>query len=234
MAIQTSIDGFRLIAEKSGSYAGQVGPYWCGEDGEWKDVWTATDKYPVAAKVGVLRHDFKEPCWGVATLRSYAQRKKDGSPTRMWLSMPDVMSAKCAEALALRKAFPQDLSGLYTKEEMEQHLTPEEAATRWGEHQGQSLASAVKAGPPNLQPVESEPERLPSRVQAMMDAYEERAVKCETLTELGELHLEITNATRRMPPQYRNMLEAMIQRHRARIQDESDFAEEGAGADTRG
>lgn len=120
MTIQTSIDGFRLSAQRSGRYLGQTEALWADDNGNWRDVWL-DDKPPAAAKVGVWIAGAKEPTWAVARFTSYCDTR---SP--MWRSMPEVMIAKCAEALALRKAFPAELSGIYTSDEMAQADQPEE------------------------------------------------------------------------------------------------------------
>lgn len=122
MSIQVGIDGFRLVAQRSGEYEGQTAVQWCDKQGTWMDVWVH-DGFPVAAKVGVYRKGFKEPLFATALWSEYSQQyfKEGGwhlSP--MWKQMPVLMLAKCAEALALRKAFPAELSGLYSPEEMSQ------------------------------------------------------------------------------------------------------------------
>lgn len=118
MEIQTGIDGLRLIAERSDKYAGQVGPHWCGKDGVWKDVWLDSAP-PKAARVGVLKSTFKEPLYSIALFDSYAQ-SYNGKLSHVWEKMGASQLAKCAEALALRKAFPEDMGGLYTNDEMAQ------------------------------------------------------------------------------------------------------------------
>ena len=113
---QVGIDGFRTLAERTGLYGGQDEPsYEYGKDGKL-----------AVCRVAVYRTNWQRPCVGVAHFSEYAQTYKDKktgqqSLTQMWREKPHIMLAKCAEALALRKAFPDDLSGIYMEEELEGH-----------------------------------------------------------------------------------------------------------------
>ena len=87
--IVVSIDGFRLIASRSGRYAGQTPPEWCGTDGQWRDVWLESTP-PAASRVGVYLDGQTHPVWGVVTWNEFGKGK--GST---WSSMPSHMLAKC-------------------------------------------------------------------------------------------------------------------------------------------
>lgn len=130
-----SIDGFRLIADRTGLYRGKKETLWCGPDGIWVDVWLS-DQPPAAAKVAVMREGFSEPLVAVATYAGYCPRDnktKALKPSGQWDTNPSNQLAKCAEMLALRQAFPNDLSGLYGTEEMDQARTAQREAK--GQHE---------------------------------------------------------------------------------------------------
>ena len=116
MTIQAGIDGLRSIAERTGQLDGSE-THWCGEDGAWADVWLSS-KPPAAAKTIIHRKGASHPFVGVARFADY------NAGQGLWSKMPAAMIAKCSEALALRKAFPADLSGVYSTDEMEQAVEP--------------------------------------------------------------------------------------------------------------
>ena len=119
-AIQVSIDGFRSIAESSGAYAGNDDPIYDGEAEitvEGKEKKTLT--HPLKATVTVYKIVEGQRYAFTATARwsEYYPGPKLGF---QWHIRPYLMLGKCAEALALRKAFPKLLSGMYAQEEMDQ------------------------------------------------------------------------------------------------------------------
>lgn len=103
------IDGFRALADRTRLYGGQDEP----------EYGPTVNGFPEFCKVRVYRKGWERPAVGVAYWSEYVQLKRDGKPTRSWATMSHTMIAKCAEAQALRKAFPEDLGGLYAPEELD-------------------------------------------------------------------------------------------------------------------
>jgi phage recombination protein Bet len=146
---QTGIDGYRVIAQRvtgqTGGTYGYEDTLWCDSAGRWRDVWLSDDP-PAAAKVTVIRNGQRFSA--VARFSEYAETWPDGNLKAMWAKMPSGQIAKCCEALALRKAFPHDLAGVYTSEEMAQadNVAPEPQLQRQapGPDAWQSAAPAAE------------------------------------------------------------------------------------------
>ena len=117
--MQTGIDGFRLVAQRTGERDGEDAPEWCGEDGEFHPIWTGKTP-PLACRVVIYRKGHSRGYPATAYWQFYAQTKANGELNNIWTKGSAHMLCKCAEALALRKAFPNELSGLYTSDEMHQ------------------------------------------------------------------------------------------------------------------
>lgn len=118
MTVQTGIDGYRLIAERTERYA--PGP---------KPTYEYDDKGNLVSATAYVKKMTKDGTWHVveaeAFFEEYCQSTVDRSTgekkaTGMWHNMQRNQLAKCAESLALRKAFPAEMSGVYTREEMKQ------------------------------------------------------------------------------------------------------------------
>ena len=171
--IQTGIDGFYKIADrvsrKTGGTWGIPETYWCGDDGQWVDVWLSP-KAPAAAKVVVERDGSR-----FTTVATTAEYMAEGP---LWKKMPARMIAKCAEALAIRRAFPDDLSGLHTSEEMAQADAPV--------HQPNQRELREPAGQQVPRPAFQTRQAAPSG-----RAWEEELNSCTTLAEVNALKKQV-------------------------------------------
>ena len=170
------IDGMRLAARRTGELTALHGPFWCGPDGQWLDAWLAEDP-PTAARVGVDRAGLTDTVWAVARYATYCQLRRDGTPTRTWERMPDLMLAKAAEAMALRRAFPDALSGVHVEEELPEAdadgPAPDMAAPTSLADRARAAAEALEAPPDSLAPDESPADGGPtlSELRAQLEAH---------------------------------------------------------------
>lgn len=170
--VTLSIDGFRLVGSQHPEYAGQEGPYWAtAADSQWTDI--PPDVKIYAAKVGI-KHKTGVTTWGVIKYADY----KAGP---MWDKFPSTMSAKCAEMLAWRKAFPGVLGGLYGTEEMEQ-------ADR---KRGRGLRSESGDGVDTPAP-DGLPAKTPENVDAVKNSYHIRLTSAKSKDECRAIGKEIT------------------------------------------
>lgn len=120
--IQTGIDGYRLVAQRTKQYAGMDEVLFDEGLTEYEMLRDGRE-HPITCTVTVYRlvDGIRTAFWGTAAWIEYKPAPgASGNGDSMWRKMPHTMLSKCAEALALRRGFPQELGGIYTHEEMEQ------------------------------------------------------------------------------------------------------------------
>jgi phage recombination protein Bet len=111
--IQTSIDGLRLIAERTCKYAPGKEP-----------VYVYDSNGRLFSATAFVKKMTADGTWHDVSSTAFNAEFNPG--TQFWNKMPHVMLAKVAEASALRKAFPAEMAGIYSDDEMEQAKKPEE------------------------------------------------------------------------------------------------------------
>lgn len=108
-SIIVGIDGYRAIAARTGLYMGNSHfTHTYDQNGNLK-----TSAVSIYKNMNGQKAEFNVEIF----FSEYYPGEKKGF---MWRSKPHVMLDKCAEARALRMAFPEDLGGTYIAEELEQ------------------------------------------------------------------------------------------------------------------
>jgi phage recombination protein Bet len=202
MTIQTGIDGYRLIAARTGLHAGTT-------DAEYGPL---VGKYPSWARVVVkklMANGMIAEFPATARWSEYAQTNKEGEPTGQWPKMPYLMLAKCAEALALRKAFPAELSGVYTAEEMSQadtYTSGPTIDTETGE-----VRQATTQGPkPRTSVVKPQGELTQPQQKRLFAIAKQHNVSNDALKDLMLKHFKIDSSSKLTREQYDELCDVLI------------------------
>lgn len=160
--MQVGIDGYRLIRDRIAKREDLRVEYepttWWDLDGQPHQAWL-WDEPPAGCTMAITVDGRRFS----STLRfkEYAQyNRSDGSLTAMWAAKPAHMIEKCAEADVLRRAFPQDLSGLVSEDEVnpDDVVQPQAAPARPSaaqirqQRQQPVKAEVVDAPPPPEEP----------------------------------------------------------------------------------
>lgn len=139
---QVGIDGYLSIAQDTNLYDGPVKGYpqfQYTKGGEWTTE-IYDDQVPYAAKHAIWRKGWRDPVEAVAIYSQYvqtvAEKDEEGGktggrrPNAIWKVRPHPQLAKCALALACRLAFPRELLGVVTAEEMSGNVGDEPVQQR--------------------------------------------------------------------------------------------------------
>src|SRR3990167_3864725 len=182
-AIQVGIDGFRAVAESSGAYAGNDDPIFEGEHEipftKYENKKPVDTKLTVPGKATVTVYKMLEgqryPFAATARWEEYYPGAKMGF---QWHIRPYLMLGKCAEALALRKAFPKQLSGMYAQEEMDRTAEVDETAKR-SQNAFETLKNAISNATPEelddyTKKLETSPKYTPEQKEELKKMMIER------------------------------------------------------------
>lgn len=116
---QTSIDGFRSISERTNKYAGSDDYVFDEGISEYQMIKDQRMR-PTTATATVHKILPNQQIFPIKATARWDEYYPGGTQSFMWDKMPFLMLGKCAEALALRKAFPEQLGSIYINEEMQQ------------------------------------------------------------------------------------------------------------------
>lgn len=161
LQIMTGINGYWQIANSHESYDGMEGP-----DFEYDDKGR-----PVSCSVKVYRKDRRFPAVGVAFL------EEDSGQSPVWKQRPRVMLQKVAETRALRKAFPQELNGTYTAEEMPEVYSAEPSPGKLQSVQSIGQKTEIISG--------AEPSESPDKLRT--EVLKSYAKICKNIAEIDGL-----------------------------------------------